>query len=144
LFKKKVNSKIEEKFVDIEAGMVGNVKFGDPLNLRINANFEGKLETRGTLIIGEKADVKAKIIKGDNISIQGKVEGDIICNRLELSPSARVIGNIKVSTLVINEGAVLKGDCQMSIEEEKAKHKESTLKKKIEEKPPEEVKKEEA
>jgi cytoskeletal protein CcmA (bactofilin family) len=143
LFKKEVNSKIEEKLVDIEAGVEGNVKFSSPINLKINGKFDGKLETKGTLIMGENADVKAKIIKGENISIQGKVEGDIICNRLELSPSARVIGNIKVSTLVINEGAVLKGDCQMPVDE-KVRHKESAYKKKIKEKSPEEVKKEKA
>jgi len=144
MFKKKVNLKTEEKFVDIEAGMEGNVKFSDPINLRINGDFEGKLETKGTLIIGENADVKAKIIKGENISIQGKVEGDIICDRLELSPSARLIGNIKVSVLVINEGAALKGDCQMPVGDEKTKHKESASKNKTEEKPIEEIKKEEA
>lgn len=135
MFRRGINSKAEEKFIDIEAGMVANVKFSDPVNLRINAGFEGKLETKGTLIIGEKADVKAKIIKGENISVQGRVKGDITCNRLELSPSARITGNIKVSVLVVNEGAILKGNCRMPSDDGKTRYRKSAFKKKTAKKP---------
>lgn len=127
MFKKNAQPKIEGKVIDIEAGMEGNVKFSSPVNLKISGKFEGELETKGTLAIGERADVKVKIIKGENITISGKVKGDIICsNRLELSAPAKVTGNIKAPILVINEGAMLKGNCQMPIEEPK----ESSKKKK--------------
>jgi cytoskeletal protein CcmA (bactofilin family) len=117
MFKKNDLSKIEDKIIDIEAAMQGNLKFNSPVNLRINSNFEGELETEGLLIIGEKADVKTKIIKGENIMIVGKVIGDIISSkRLELSASARVIGNVETPVLVISEGAKLKGNCQMPVE----------------------------
>jgi len=142
MFKKDDKPEAEGKLIDIETGIQGNVKFNGPINLRINGHFEGELEAKkGTLIIGEKADVKAKTIKGENINILGKVRGDIICTRLELSKSARVIGNIEVSTLVVGEGAALKGKCQMPISDEKSEHKESASKKKAEKKP-EETKKE--
>lgn len=75
---------------------------------------------KGVLIIGENADVKAKTVRGDTITIAGKVKGDIVCNkRLELSSSGRVIGNIETPLLVVQEGAILKGSCQMPAEEEK-------------------------
>lgn len=121
MFKKNVKAVTEGEVINIEAGMEGNLKFNNPINLRISGKFEGELETKGTLIIGEKADVKAKTIKGENISIEGKVRGNIVSTkRLELSPSARVIGNIEAPVLVIHEGAKLKGDCQMPIEDEKS------------------------
>lgn len=130
MFKKSNKSAIEGKITDIEAGMEGNIKFGSPVNLRISGKFEGELETKGVLIIGEKADVKAKTIKGEDIRIAGKVRGDIVSSkRLELSSPAKVIGNIKTPILIINEGAMLKGDCQMPTEDEKSQPKERPEKK---------------
>lgn len=121
----------EEKTIDIEAGMEGNIKFSSPINLKISGKFEGELDTKGVLIIGERADVRATVIKGENITIAGKVRGDIVSSkRLELSSSARVIGNIKTPLLIVNQGALLKGDCQMPVEEEKSEIKESLKKEK--------------
>jgi len=142
MFKKEDKSTAEGKIIDIETGMQGNMKFNGPINLRISGSFEGELETKGTLIIGENANVKAGI-RGENINIQGKVKGDIICNRLELSRTARLIGNVETASLVIGEGAILKGKCQMPVDE-KGEDKEAASKKKTEKKQPEEAKKEDA
>ena len=121
----------EEKTIDIEAGMEGNIKFSSPVNLKISGKFEGELDTKGVLIIGERADVRVTAIKGENITIAGKVRGDIVSSkRLELSSSAKVIGNIKTPLLIVNQGALLKGDCQMPVEEEKSEIKESLKKEK--------------
>ncbi|MDP3786044.1 MAG: polymer-forming cytoskeletal protein [Candidatus Omnitrophota bacterium] len=130
MFKKNDKPIAEGEVINIEAGIEGNVKFSGPVNLRLNGKFEGELETKGTLIIGEKADVKVKTLKGDTITIAGRVKGDIISSkRLELAATARVIGNIEAPILVIQEGAILKGDCQMPVEDEKGERKESTKKK---------------
>jgi len=122
MFKKNDLPQKEGKAIDIEAGMQGNLKFTGPVNLRLNGDFEGDLEARGVLIIGEKANVKAKTIKGDSITISGRVEGDVICSkRLELSASARVIGNVETPILVMAERALLRGDCQMPTEADESK-----------------------
>jgi len=127
---KKYRLETRKKVIDIETGIQGNVKFSGPVNLRISGKFEGELESKGVLIISEKADVKAKIIKGEDIKISGKVIGNIVSSkRLELSAPAIVIGNIKSPILVINEGAILKGECQMPLKEG-TEPKESSKKKK--------------
>ena len=138
MFGKEVKPTAEDKIVDIETGMQGNMKFNGPINLRISGSFEGELETKGILIIGENANVKAGTIRGEDIIIQGQVKGDIICNRLELSHTAKLIGNVETASLVIGEGAILKGKCQMPVDEKGDK--EAALKKKTEKKQPEEVK----
>lgn len=126
MFKKNYRTKIKEKVIDIEAGVEGDLKFSTPVNLKISGKFEGVLDIKGTLAIGERADVKVKIIKGESITIAGKVKGDIVSSRrLELVAPAKVIGNIKAPILVINEGAMLKGKCQMPIGDEKSELKES-------------------
>lgn len=105
--------KIEEKVLDVDASMQGTMTFKDPVNLHINGRFEGTLDTRGTLIIGEKAFVNANI-NGDEITIAGKVSGEIVAKKsLKLVSPARVDGNIKTPLLEIDKGAVLNGNCQM-------------------------------
>ncbi len=66
MFTKNNKPMAEGEIINIDAGIEGNVKFSGPINLRLNGKFEGELETKGMLIIGEKADVKAKTIKGDD------------------------------------------------------------------------------
>lgn len=143
MFNRENKPTVEAKIVDIETGMQGNIKFNGPINLRISGGFEGALEIKGTLIISENATVKAGIIRGENINIQGKVTGDIICNRLELSRTANLVGNIQTASLVITEGAILNGECQMLVNEN-GENKEAASKKKTEKKQPDETKEVEA
>jgi len=105
--------KIEEKILDVDASMQGTMSFKDPVNLQINGRFEGTLDTRGTLTIGEKAFVNANIT-GDEITIAGRVSGEVVAKKsLKLISPARVDGNVRTPLLEINKGAVLNGHCQM-------------------------------
>jgi excisionase family DNA binding protein len=100
---------IQEKILDVDASMQGTISFKDPVNLRINGSFEGKLDARGNLTIGENAKVTANI-HGDNIVIAGKVTGDVIAVRsLSILGTATLKGNLTTPRLSIGEGAVLQG-----------------------------------
>ncbi len=103
----------KEKILDVDASMQGTLAFKDPVNLRINGKFEGKLQTKGSLTIGEHAVVKADIT-GESIVIAGKVDGEISAEKLiQMIAPARVVGDIKTPVLSIEEGAVLEGYCNM-------------------------------
>jgi len=103
----------EEKVIEINAEMQGTLSFGDPVNLRINGMFEGTLQTRGTLTIGEEASVEARIT-GENIIVAGKVKGDVSAQTmLVLMPTAELTGNITTPKLNIVEGAIFQGKCHM-------------------------------
>jgi len=120
----------EEKVINITATMKGNLTFNDPVNLRLSGNFEGKLETKGTLIIGEEANLQVTTIRGEDIKILGKVKGDIISSScIELFPPCSVIGSIQAPILIVREGAGLKGHCDISAAEEKKSKKHSRRKK---------------
>jgi excisionase family DNA binding protein len=98
-----------EKILDVDASMQGTIAFKDPVNLRINGSFEGKLDTRGNLTVGENAKVTATI-HGDNIVIAGKVSGDVFATRsLSILGTATLKGNITTPRLSIGEGAILQG-----------------------------------
>lgn len=103
----------DPKSIEINAQMQGTLSFNDPVNLKINGNFTGTLETKGTLTIGSSAFVEAHIT-GENIIIAGKVRGDIIAKKmLVLMPTAVLNGNISTPKLNIVEGALFQGKCQM-------------------------------
>ena len=41
--------KLEEKILDVDAAMQGNLIFKDPVNLRINGKFEGNWKPKAIL-----------------------------------------------------------------------------------------------
>ena len=107
------NKEQEEKSIEINAQMQGSLSFSDPVNLKINGKFQGKLDTRGTLTVGNTASVEANIT-GDNIVIAGKVRGNIFAKKmLVLMPTAVLTGDISTPKLNIVEGAIFQGKCQM-------------------------------
>lgn len=81
--------------------------------VRIDGVFSGEIETKGTLMIGETAEVKAKI-HASQIIIEGLIRGEIIAtNSLEIHDSARVYGNLLCPSLMIQKGAIFEGTCRM-------------------------------
>lgn len=115
--KKSKRPEIEEKILDVDANMQGNLIFKDPVNLKINGSFEGNLTTKGSLTIGEHSEVTGDII-GEAIVVAGRVSGDIIAQKsLKIMPPASVIGDVETPSLSISEGAVLHGNCRMVFDE---------------------------
>jgi excisionase family DNA binding protein len=103
----------EEKVVEINAQMEGTLTFSDPVNLKINGRYTGRLDTRGTLTIGPSSQVEANIV-GENVVIAGKVKGNIVAKRmLVMMPTAVLHGDISTPKLNIVEGAVFQGRCHM-------------------------------
>ena len=87
--------------------------FKDPVNLKINGRFEGILNTKGNLMIGEHATVNADIT-GDSIIVAGKINGNVhAAKELKLIAPACVVGDIHTPLLSIAEGAVFEGKCSM-------------------------------
>ncbi|MCA9658237.1 MAG: polymer-forming cytoskeletal protein [Myxococcales bacterium] len=81
--------------------------------VRIDGGFSGEIETKGTLMIGETAEVQAKI-HASNIIIEGLIRGEIVAtNSLEIHDSARVYGNLLCPSLMIQKGAIFEGNCRM-------------------------------
>jgi len=106
-------SPVKEKVLDVDASMQGTLVFKDAVNLRINGKFEGKLDTKGSLTIGEHAVVNADI-SGEYIVIAGRVNGDVNAqNSIKIIAPGCVIGDIKTPSLSVDEGSVLEGNCHM-------------------------------
>ncbi|HHX28747.1 MAG: bactofilin family protein [Bacillota bacterium] len=82
-------------------------------SLRIEGSAEGNVECEGDVTVGETAVLNADVT-AQNVTIGGTLSGTVTCSgRLELLPTARVKGDIKVGTLVVSEGAIFSGTTQM-------------------------------
>src|SRR3989338_7685203 len=103
------------KVLEVDASFQGNLIFKDEVNLKINGHFEGRLETKGDLLIGEQASVKANIL-GDRVAVAGSVTGDVTAKtELRLLPTSRIVGDVKTPNLIIERGAVLHGSSFMLV-----------------------------
>jgi cytoskeletal protein CcmA (bactofilin family) len=80
--------------------------------MRIDGICEGTLDIAGNLVIGEAAKLIADI-KANNISISGAVKGNINGNRVEILKTGRVWGDLVISSLLLEEGAYLRGQTTM-------------------------------
>ncbi len=80
-------------------------------SVRIDGYFEGELHIGGDLIVGEGGMVVGNVV-AKNVIIAGEIKGTIESRgKMELAPTAKVIGDSKMITLIIEDGAFLQGMC---------------------------------
>ncbi len=97
----------QESVVDAESTFDG--KYETARDLRILGHVSGEIVCRGLLTIEQDASAKAKIQARD-VQVRGRVEGDLVCSgRLTITSTGVVSGTIKVATLVVEEGATVRG-----------------------------------
>ena len=91
----------------------GKIKFDKAL--KIDGKFEGEMITdQGEVFVGRTGGIKANI-KVKNATIEGRVDGNIIATeRVELKQKAQLLGDLKARTLVIEEGVVFVGQCDVN------------------------------
>jgi cytoskeletal protein CcmA (bactofilin family) len=81
--------------------------------VRIDGHFSGEIVTEDVLVVGEGAEVKAKVEVGSLI-LNGTVRGNVFAKKaVELHAPARLYGDIHTPSLVINHGVVFEGNCKM-------------------------------
>lgn len=81
--------------------------------VKLDGRFVGEIFSKGTLIIGQNADIKAEIAVA-SVVIQGKVVGNVHApNCVELHAPALLKGNIITPCLYIEKGVVFEGSTSM-------------------------------
>ncbi len=104
------NAKKVDTIIGKECSFKGNLE-GPGGAVRIDGYFEGELHIGGDLIIGESGNVVGNVV-AKNITVAGEVKGTIEARgKLELTPSAKIYGDSKMSVLVVEDGAFLQGMC---------------------------------
>ena len=96
----------------ISAGTVIKGEILSPRDIRIDGTFEGKLQSKGRVVIGETAVIKGDILC-DNVDLWGKVEGNLyVKDTLALKEGCIVNGNLHIKKLSVELGSVFNGNCK--------------------------------
>ena len=113
MFKKLSNSQSsgETTLIAAECQITGSIKING--NARIDGKIEGSVHATGDLVIGTSAFLKADI-EANTVNIAGEVHGNIkTTDLLELSATARLLGDICTRQLKIEQGAHFTGKSQL-------------------------------
>lgn len=100
--------------IDRGCSLEGKLMFDG--TVQINGDFKGEVLSDGTLVIGPEANVDARI-QVDTIIIEGSVQGQIEAKRkVDLRKGSRLVADIVAAALVVEDGALFHGRCQMADE----------------------------
>ena len=102
----------------ISAGTVIKGELSSPTDIRIDGTFEGKIVSKGRVVLGDTAVVKGDVVC-DNIDLWGKVEGNVfVKDTLNLKEGCVVNGNLNIRKLSVELGATFNGNCKTITEAE--------------------------
>lgn len=112
--------KHEETYIDGTAETVVGTSVKLKGNLRsdgditVDGSVNGEIKTKGTVNIGPNAHIIANV-QAKNVNISGTVQGNIVAHeRLAISESGRVYGDISANILAISAGAIFTGRSTMA------------------------------
>jgi cytoskeletal protein CcmA (bactofilin family) len=82
-------------------------------DLRFDGTLDGHLHIHGaTLTLGETATVDGNL-RAKQVIVRGMVQGSIAADRIELTATAKVAGNLIAERVVIADGATFNGGVYM-------------------------------
>ena len=110
-FNKKNKVRTIDTLIDKDITVRGNVTYSG--GIRVDGSIVGNLTelpgTAGTLIMGDKSQIKGNVSAHTAI-IGGHIDGNIVCAEyLELHANARVMGDIEYKVIEIHAGAKVYG-----------------------------------
>ena len=102
----------------ISAGTIIKGEILSPTDIRIDGTFEGRVQSKGRVVVGESATIKGDIVC-ENVDLWGKVEGNLfVKDTLSLKEGCVVDGNLHIRRLAVELGATFNGNCKTITEAE--------------------------
>jgi cytoskeletal protein CcmA (bactofilin family) len=78
---------------------------------QVDGELSGEVISRGVLVLGEAAQVRARI-QADEVIVAGQLVGDITARRrIELLATARVEGRLQAPRVALADGCLVQGRC---------------------------------
>lgn len=87
---------------------------------RLDGRVEGGVDCTEDFEVGPTGVLESNAMAGKNIRIAGTVNGSIRCGgKLHLMSTARITGDVRARSLVVDEGAQFNGECSMTSQNKK-------------------------
>ena len=102
----------------ISAGTIIKGEIVSPYDIRIDGTFEGRVQSKGRVVVGESAKITGDIVC-ENVDLWGKVDGNLfVKDTLSLKEGCVVSGNLHIRRLSVELGATFNGNCKTITEAE--------------------------
>lgn len=103
----------ETSLVMVGKGLVVRGEFSGEGDLRVGGQLEGTIDLTGTVEIVDGATVQGEI-SATEITVAGTVRGNLTASgKVEVLATGQVIGDVRGSGVIIQEGAVVNGRISM-------------------------------
>lgn len=94
-----------------EASLRGS--YSSKHSIRVDGEVYGNITSEDGVIVGDRGMVRGNLT-ARSVLIRGKVKGNITATqRLELQNTSQVEGDLSAPVLIIEEGALFEGSCQV-------------------------------
>ncbi len=93
--------------VSLQGKLLGNG------GVRIEGAFDGEIAIRGLVVVGPGGRVTSPHIRAVTVIVAGSVKGDITAERVEITHTGRVWGDVVTTAFSTEEGAFLRGQIRM-------------------------------
>jgi cytoskeletal protein CcmA (bactofilin family) len=87
-------------------------------DLLVEGSIDGEVAIRGDLTIAESATVTSEAVEAQAVTVAGTLQGDVAATgQVRLSAGSRVRGNLRGSSVSIEDGARFSGrlDCEFDL-----------------------------
>ena len=102
----------------ISSGTYFKGELSSPYDLRIDGIFEGKIFSKGRVVIGETADVSGEVMC-ENVDLWGTMKGIFyVKDTLVLKSDCNMAGELHTRKLFVELGAIFNGTCKMISEKD--------------------------
>ena len=116
-FKQKLEQEAIKTVIGKDTVMEGSVKTEE--SIRLDGTLKGELHASGTLVIGPSGRVEAEIVRVRDAVIGGAVSGNLDAEgSVKLEGSAVFNGDVTARSIVVEEGAIIRGKCTAGDENE--------------------------
>jgi cytoskeletal protein CcmA (bactofilin family) len=81
--------------------------------VRVDGAFDGEIALRGLVVIGPQGRVTCEHIRAVAVIVSGSVKGSITAQRVEITRTGRVWGDVVTTSFSTEDGAFLRGQIRM-------------------------------
>jgi len=97
----------------VSTGTIIKGEISSPNDIRIDGTFEGKIFSKGKVVVGEKAVITGDIIC-TNVDFWGKMRGNFyVKDTLSLKDTCQIEGDLHIRRLQVELDAKFNGTCTM-------------------------------
>ena len=110
----RINYEHVDSIISDDLVFIGDITKGG--SMRFEGNIKGTITIDGNLVVGRSALIIGTV-RAKNVHVLGTIEGNVKCEQLKILSTGKVTGDAEVESIIIDEGAILIGNCRTVDEE---------------------------